>query len=54
MFKLTIKIPERRRRRSGGFCYCQLRICFTPFSSISIVDFEQVNVSWEALPCIRF
>ena len=31
--KLTIKTPERRQ-------------CFTPFSTVSIVDFEQVNVSW--------
>ena len=22
---------------------------FTPFSSVSIIDFEQVNVSWEAV-----
>ena len=23
---------------------------FTPFSSVAIVDFEQVNVSWEGTP----
>ena len=33
--KLTIKTPERRHRQY-----------FTPFSSVSIADFEQVNVSW--------
>ena len=26
--------------------YCQLWRYFTPFSSVSIVDFKQVNVSW--------
>ena len=38
--KLTIKSTERRQRRRF-YCY------FTPFSSVSIIDFEQVNVSWE-------
>ena len=28
------------------FC-CYLWTYFTPFSSVSIVDFEQVNISWE-------
>ena len=26
--------------------YCQLRTCFTLFSSDSVVEFEQVSVSW--------
>ena len=32
-----------------SFCcfYCQLWTYFTPFSSVFIIDFEQVNVSWE-------
>ena len=36
--KLTLKTPERRQ------------ICskLTPFSSVSIVDFEQLNFSWVA------
>ena len=29
--------------------YCQLWTYFTPFSSAFIIDFEQVNVSWENL-----
>ena len=29
--------------------YCWLLTYFTPFSSVSIVDFEQVNVSWNTL-----
>ena len=36
--KLTIKTAERRQMLTLNN--------FTPFSSISIVDFEQVNVSW--------
>ena len=28
------------------FLLLTLNIFFTPFSSVSIVDFEQVNVSW--------
>ena len=40
--KLTIKTLERRR---SGFCYCWLWTYFTPFSSVSNVGFEQVNVS---------
>ena len=35
--KLTIKTPERHQ---------WLWTYFTAFSSVSIVDFEQVNVSW--------
>ena len=29
------------------FLLLTLRTYFTPFSSVSIGDFEQVNVSWE-------
>ena len=29
------------------FFYYYLWISFTPFSSVSFVDFEQANVSWE-------
>ena len=40
--KSTIKAPERCQwRRSGVF------IVNKPFSSVSIVDFEHVNFSWE-------
>ena len=37
--KLTIKTPERHQ---------WLWTYFTAFSSVSIVDFEQVNVSWDS------
>ena len=29
--------------------YCSLSTYFTPFSSVSIIDFEQVNVRWTIL-----
>ena len=40
---LTIKSPERRC--SGDFIVTLNN--FTPFSSVSIVEFEQVNISWK-------
>ena len=40
--KLTIKIPERSWRRSGIFIVTY----FTHCSSLSIVNFEQVNAGW--------
>ena len=44
--KLTIKRPERRHgRRSGDFIVNFEHISHL-FSSVSTVDFEQVNVSW--------
>ena len=44
--KLTIKTPERRKMVSIWclYCYCY----FTPFSSVSVVNFEQVNSDWVA------
>ena len=42
--KLTAKTPEQRHSRRV-FLLLTL-IYFTPFSIVSIVDFEQVNVSW--------
>ena len=42
--KLTMKTPERCRRRRQLLCKY-----FTPFSSVSIVYFEQVNVCWVLL-----
>ena len=38
--KLTINTPERRHWR---------RTYFTPCSSVSIVNFEQVNAGWEGV-----
>ena len=46
--KLTIKTPERRHWRLSGVFIVKLGKYFTPFSSASIIDFEQVNFSWGA------
>ena len=44
--KLTIKAPERRHcRRSGVFINFEH---MTPYSSVSIVDFENVIACWES------
>ena len=48
--KLTIKTPERlQSRRSGVFVinFEQIsRIFLTPFSTVSIAGFQQVNTGW--------
>ena len=44
--KLTIKTPERRQWRRSGVYIVKLWTYFTPFFSVSIVNFEQANVSW--------
>ena len=41
-----IKIPERRQRRRSRVFYCYFWTYFTLFFSVSIVDFDHVNVSW--------
>ena len=43
--KLRIKTPERRHWRLFGVFIVDVTY-FTPFSSVPIVDFEQVNVHW--------
>ena len=44
--KLTIKTPERLQ--ALFWClYCSLWTYFVPFSSVSIVNFEQVNADWD-------
>ena len=42
---LTIKTPERRHWRRSGVFMITLNI-FHTFSSVSITEFEQVNVTW--------
>ena len=44
--KLTVKAPERRHRL--GRLTLTEHISDLSFSSVSIVNFEQVNVCWEA------
>ena len=46
-WKLTIKTPERWL--ASFWClYCSLLTYFTPCSSVSIVNFEQVNNKWDS------
>ena len=45
MFKVNNK--KHQLRRSGLFIVTFEHV-FTPFSKVSIIDFEQVNVSWDA------
>ena len=45
--KLTIKTPERSPWRRSGVFIVNFEHYFTSFSSVSIIDFEQVNDSME-------
>ena len=47
--KLTIKTPERRHWRRSGVFIVNFNHISHPFFSVSIVNFEQVNVSWFSL-----
>ena len=47
MFKVNNTITRATSITSLWCFYFYLRTCFTPFSIVSIVDFEQLNVSWE-------
>ena len=58
LFKSTIETLEKgvkyvRILTSFWYFYCELLTYFTPFSSVSNVDFEQVNISW-ARPIYSF
>ena len=44
--KLTIKTSERRHGRRSGVFIINFEHISHLFSSVSTVDFEQVNVSW--------
>ena len=44
--KLTIKTPERRQWRRSGVLNVSFEHISHIFSSVSIVYFQQVNVSW--------
>ena len=46
MFKVNNKNTRTMSMTSFWCFYCYLWTYFTPFSSASIVNFEQVNVSW--------
>ena len=44
--RLTIKTLEQHQWRDSGVFIVIFLLYFTPFSSLSIVNFEQANVSW--------
>ena len=49
MFKVVTETLEKCVKYVQSICfYCLLWTYFTPFSSISVVDFEQVNISWDS------
>ena len=50
---LTIKTTERRQWRLSGVLMLSLNN-FTPCSSVSIVNFEQVNAGWDTIIYIIF
>ena len=45
MFTVNNK-NARTTSMTSFWCFHQLGACFTSFSSVSIVDFEQVNANW--------
>ena len=45
--------PERRLWRRFGVYIVNFEHISTPFSSFSIVDFEQVNVCWVSMFLLR-
>ena len=47
MFKFNNKNTKTTSMTSFRWFYCQLWTCLTRFYSVSIVEFEQVIVSWE-------
>ena len=42
---LSIKTPEQHHFRQSSVFIVNF-VCFTSFSSVFVVDFEQVSVSW--------
>ena len=48
--ELTIKISERRQWRRFGVFIVNFEHISHFFSSVSIVDYKQLNVSWDCLP----
>ena len=47
MFKVNNENTRRRHWSRFGVFNVNFKHNFTPFSSVSIVDFERVIVSWE-------
>ena len=51
--KSRIKTPERRQWRHSGVFIVNFEQIFASFSSVSIADFERVNVSWAVTYLMR-
>ena len=49
MFKVSNKDTTTTPMASFWYLYCWLWTYFIPFSSVSIVNFEQVNAGWESV-----
>ena len=49
--KLTIKTPERRHWRRSCVVIVNFEH-FTPYCSVSVANFEQVNAHWELI-CLK-
>ena len=52
--KLTIKTAERCHQLRSGVFIVNFEHIFTPCSSVSIVNFEQVNAGWESDGWLHF
>ena len=46
MFKVNLKTIEQNQRRRSGVFIVYSEYILHLFSSVSIIDFEQVNMSW--------
>ena len=46
MFNVNSKIQERHQWCRSGIFIVNFLIYFTPFSSVSVVNFEQLNAGW--------
>ena len=47
--KLAIRIPERHHWRRSGIFIVNFWTYLTPCSSVSVVNFEQVNAGWQEI-----
>ena len=48
-YRLTIKTPERHHLRCPGVFIVNFEHISHLFSSVPVINFEQVNVSWEQI-----
>ena len=50
MFKVSNKAPERHQLRFSGVFIVNFEHVLRLFQSVSMVGFEQVNISWIVFP----